>query len=186
MKGFLMGLTDEQDSMGAHLAAVLAQDGDFFSLARGFSQLVMLGELQDLYRVRDRMDLERMTGVCFEKILQLLPFMGQTGEEKQQECMECLRTLYQATGKKGWADLREVFAGALWRMLDRRPVNPAVEGAALGLLYGCDGSAAGRIRETAKGYIQGTKEMRARSAAFLRGLFSPQGISSLREEASSP
>lgn len=171
VKGFLMGLTDEQDSLGAHLAAVLAQDGDFFSLAGGFSQLVMLSELQDLYRVRDRMDLEKMIRICFEKLLQLLPFMGQTGEDKQQECMECLRSLYQATGKRACAELRETLAQALERMLERRPVNPAVEGAALGLLYGCDGRVAGRICDTARGYVQGTKEMRARSAAFLRGLF---------------
>ena len=82
-----MGLFDEQERMGARLARVLAEDGDFFSLSRGFSQLVMLSELQDLYQVRDRMNLEQMIGYCFQKIIGLFPSMGQVGEEGQQECM---------------------------------------------------------------------------------------------------
>ena len=173
VQSFLMGLFDEQERMGAQFAGILAGDGDFFSLSGGFSYLVMLGELADLYQVRDRMNLEKMIGTCFEKILQLLSFMGNTGEEGQDECMECLRSLYQATGKEAYAGLRPVFAGALERMLEKRPINPAIEGAALGILYGCGGqeSIAGRIQDTARGYIQGTEEARAGSAAFLRGLF---------------
>lgn len=171
VKSFLMGLLDEQDRMGAGLAKILAEDGDFFSLSRGFSQLVMLGELQDLYRVRDNMNLESMIGTCFQKIIQLLPFMGKTGEEQQQECMENLRTLYQTTGKPAYAELRPLFAEAVERMLERKPLNPAVEGAALGLLYGYDGSFGEQIGTAARGYVQGTEEMRSKSAAFLRGLF---------------
>ncbi len=172
VQSFLMGLFDEQERMGGQFAGMIAGDGDFFSLSEGFSHLAMLGELEDLYRVRDRMNLEKMIGVCFEKILQLLPFMGNTGEEGQNACMECLRSLYQATGKKAYAGLRPVFSGALERMLEKRPINPAIEGAALGILYGCGGEGiAGRIQDTAKGYIQGTEEARAGSAAFLRGLF---------------
>lgn len=168
---FLMGLFDEQERMGARLARVLAEDGDFFSLSRGFSQLVMLSELQDLYQVRDRMNLEQMIGDCFQKIIGLLPSMGQVGEEGQQECMESLRSLYQASGKEAYAKLRPAFMEALERMLEQKPLNPAIEGASLGLLYGYDESFADRIRLAAKGYIQGTEEMRSRSAAFLRGLF---------------
>ena len=48
--------------MGAQFAGILAGDGDFFSLSGGFSYLVMLGELADLYQVRDRMNLEKMIG----------------------------------------------------------------------------------------------------------------------------
>ena len=36
--------------MRTHLAEVLAADGDFFSLTQGFSQLLMLLDLQDLTR----------------------------------------------------------------------------------------------------------------------------------------
>ena len=157
--------------MGEHLAQVLAGDGDFFSLAGGFSQLLMLGELRDLYQVRDRMDLEKLVGICFQKILQILPSMGQVLEEQQQECMESLRTLYQTTGRKEYREYRERLAEALLRLVDRRPVGPGIEGTALGLLYGYDDAFGERIARTAKGYIRGNQEMMAKGAAFLRGLF---------------
>ena len=171
VSGFLMGLYDEQEKSAGRFARILAEDGDFFSLSRGFSHLVMLSELQDLYQVRDRMDLDRLIEICFQKILQLLPFMGQTGEEEQQACMECLRSLYQITEKETYALYRPVFADAVERMLERRPLNPGIEGAALGLLYGIDGNSGERIKTAAEGYMQGTEEARRGSAAFLRGLF---------------
>ena len=171
VESFLMGLLDEQDQMGARLSQIVSEDGDFFSLSGGFSQLVMLAELQDLYQARGKLNLEDMIGSCFQKIIQLLPFMGQAKEERQQECMESLRTLYQVSGKPAYAELQPVFLAALERMLERRPVNPAIEGAALGLLYGFDGSFGVQISAAARGYMQGTKEVRAASAAFLQGLF---------------
>ena len=109
--------------------------------------------------------------------------------------MECMRSLYQAAERMPGSELGEELSQALERLLERRPINPAIEGAALGLLYGGGGgsrgaasrifpqdgsgeapddegcTASGRIRAAAAGYIQGTKEMRERSASFLRGLF---------------
>ena len=195
VNSFLMGLFDEQERMGERFEKMLAEDGDFFSLSGGFSYLVMLGELTDLYQVRGRMNLDKMTRTCFAKILQLLPSMGAVGEEHQQACMECMRSLYQAAERMPGSELGEELSQALERLLERRPINPAIEGAALGLLYGGGGgsreaasrifpqdgsgeapgdeggTASGRIRAAAAGYIQGTKEMRERSASFLRGLF---------------
>ena len=171
VEGFLMGLSDEQGKMGAHLQEVLARDGDFFSLSAGFSQLVMLTELQELYRIRGSLRLEDRIEGCFRKIIQLLPFLGQTKEEQQRDCMESLRTLYQTCGKPAYEELKPVFLEALERMLERRPINPAVEGAALGILYGCGGDRGPAICAAARGYMQGTEEMKKKSAAFLQGLF---------------
>lgn len=166
-----MGLSEEQAEMGAHLAEVLAADGDFFSLAKGFSQLLMLLELQDLYQVRDALNLDKMTEQCFQKIIQLLPSMGQVGEDRQQECMESLRLLYQAAGRNNAGERKPILMEALKGLLERGSVNPGVEGTVLGLLYGYDGSFGDRITKTAKGYIQGSGEMLSKSAVFLRGLF---------------
>lgn len=166
-----MGLYEEQDEMRTHLAEVLAADGDFFSLTRGFSQLLMLLDLQDLYQVRDALDLERMTDICFQKIIQLLPSMGQVGEDRQQECMEDLRLLYQAAGRSNAGERRPVLMEALKTLLSRKALNPGVEGTVLGLLYGYESEYAEQITRTARGYMQGSGEMLSKSAAFLRGLF---------------
>lgn len=171
VKGFLMGLTEEQAEMSVHLAEVLAADGDFFSLTKGFSHMLMLMELQDLYQVRAALHLDQVTEQCFQKIIQLLPSMGQVGEERQQECMESLRLLYQAAGRNNAGERKPVLMDALKGLLGRGSINPGVEGTVLGLLYGYEGSFGRQITETARGYIQGSGEMLSKSAAFLRGLF---------------
>ena len=171
VKGFLMGLSEEQAEMSVHLAEVLAADGDFFSLTKGFSHMLMLLELQDLYQVRDALHLDQVTEQCFQKIIQLLPSMGQVGEERQQECMESLRLLYQAAGRNNADERKPVLMDALKGLLGRGSVNPGVEGTVLGLLYGYEGGFGRQITETAGGYIQGSGEMLSKSAAFLRGLF---------------
>ncbi|MCI8556745.1 MAG: hypothetical protein HFI19_03080 [Lachnospiraceae bacterium] len=139
VKGFLMGLSEEQAEMSVHLAEVLAADGDFFSLTKGFSHMLMLLELQDLYQVRDALHLDQVTEQCFQKIIQLLPSMGQVGEERQQECMESLRLLYQAAGRNNANERKPVLMEALKGLLGRGSVNPGVEGTVLGLLYGYEG-----------------------------------------------
>ncbi len=171
VKGFLMGLSEEQAEMSVHLAEVLAADGDFFSLTKGFSHMLMLLELQDLYQVRDALHLDQVTEQCFQKIIQLLPSMGQVGEERQQECMESLRLLYQAAGRNNANKRKPVLMEALKGLLGRGSVNPGVEGTVLGLLYGYEGGFGRQITETARGYIQGSGEILSKSAAFLRGLF---------------
>lgn len=168
---FLMGFLEEQAGMSAHIREVLTNDGDFFSLSEGFSHLRMLYELQELYEVEATLELEELIGICFQKIIQLLPSMAQVKEEQQQTCMESCLSLYQITGRGSFAHFRQNLMEAFLRLLAQPQVNPGLEGTVLGLLYGDDSSYDERIQKTAAGYLQGTNEMQMKSAAFLRGLF---------------
>lgn len=170
-QGFLMGFLEEQTGMGAHAKEVLADDGDFFSLTEGFSHLRMLYELQELYQVEDALELEDLLGICFQKIVQLLPSMSQIKDEQQQACMESCLALYQITGKKKFAHFQPVLLEAFERLLDKENIQPGLEGAVLGLLYGYDREYDSRIRKAAEGYLKGTDDMQMKSAVFLRGLF---------------
>lgn len=170
-RGFLMGFLEEQAGMGAHIREVLTADGDFFSLADGFSHLRMLYELQELYEVEDSLEIEDLIGICFRKIVQLLPSMAQVKEERLQSCMESCLSLYQITCQGRFRHFRQALLEAFERLLAQPRVQPGLEGAVLGLLYGYDSSYDERIQETAAGYLQGTNEMQMKSAAFLRGLF---------------
>jgi len=170
-QGFLMGFLEEQTGMGAHAKEVLADDGDFFSLTEGFSHLRMLYELQELYQVEDALELEDLLGICFQKIVQLLPSMSQIKDEQQQACMENCLALYQITGKKKFAHFQPVLLEAFERLLDKENIQPGLEGAVLGLLYGYDREYDSRIRKAAEGYLKGTDDMQMKSAVFLRGLF---------------
>lgn len=170
-QGFLMGFLEEQAGMGVHIREVLAEDGDFFSLAEGFSYLKMLYELQELYQVDDCRELEALLGICFQKIVQLLPSMAQVKDEHLKECMESCLSLYQMTGRPKFLHFRPLLLEAFKRLLEKGNIQPGLEGAVLGLLYGYDGSYEERIQDTASGYLQGTADMQMKSAAFLRGLF---------------
>lgn len=170
-EGFLMGFLEEENHMGDHAKQVLASDGDFFSLSEGFSHLRMLYELQELYQVNDGPELETLIGDCFQKIVQLLPAMAQVPKEQEQQCIDSCKSLYQITGRPVFQRFRPVLVETLHRLLEREGVQPGLEGAVMGLIYGCDSSLCLRIQETAAGYLTGTGEMQLKSAAFLRGLF---------------
>lgn len=170
-QGFLMGFLEEQAGMGTHVREILIEDGDFFSLTKGFSHLRMLYELQELYQVKDEAELEALIGICFRKIVQLLPSMAQVKEEQQQECMEGCLSLYQITGRAGFSHFRQTLLEAFERLLAQPKIVPGLEGTVLGLLYGYDSRYEAQIKRAASGYLQGTDEMQMKSAAFLRGLF---------------
>lgn len=170
-QGFRMGFLGEQARMGVHLRDVIVADGDYFSLAEGFSHLRMLEDLRELYQVPDSAEIAELTELCFQKIVQLLPSMAQVGEEQEKECMESCLSLYQISGRNGSKHYRTLLIDAFERLLGQKDINPGLEGAVLGLLYGCDGGWEKRIRQTAEGYLKGTDEMQKKSAAFLRGLF---------------
>ncbi len=170
-QGFLMGFLEEQARMGMHIREVLMEDGDFFSLTKGFSHLRMLYELQELYEVQDSAELEELIRICFQKIIQMLPSMAQVKDEQLKECMEGCLSLYQITGRPGFVRYRPVLLEAFERLLGQRGITPGLEGTVLGLLYGYESRYEARIRSAAAGYLQGTDEMQMKSAAFLRGLF---------------
>ena len=170
-QGFLMGFLEEQARMGMHIREVLMEDGDFFSLTKGFSHLRMLYELQELYEVQDSAELEELIRICCQKIVQLLPSMAQVKDEQLKECMEGCLSLYQITGRPGFVRYRPVLLEAFERLLGQRGITPGLEGTVLGLLYGYESRYETRIRSAAAGYLQGTDEMQMKSAAFLRGLF---------------
>ncbi|MBQ9990899.1 MAG: hypothetical protein IJP31_08155 [Lachnospiraceae bacterium] len=171
VKGFLMGIADEQRKMGEEISRVLVQDGDFFSLSEGFSYLLMLKELRELYKVSKELDLQKLLQGCFHKLIGLLPSMGTVAEEQEEQCTEVLRMFYQTMGREGCEELRPVYKEALERLLAQKEIRPRLEGTALGLLYGYDASYERQMMRAAEGYIRGTEEMVKQSAAFLQGLF---------------
>jgi len=173
VQSFLMGFLEDLGEMEDHAHEVLATDGDFFSLAESFSYFKMLSELIELYQyeTENGEKLDKLLSICFQKIIQLLPSMAQVSEDHQQECMESCLNLYQMTGKKNFEHYRPVLMDAFLRLIGKKDIQPGLFGAVLGLLYGYDGQYADNIQQASSGFLKGSKEMRMKSAAFLRGLF---------------
>ncbi len=173
VNGFLMGFLGETAALTEAARQSLGADGDFFSLTGGFASLQMLYELRTLYGVEEAGSLSELLKICFRKLLALLPSMGSVEQEKETDCMKCFLSLYQAAGRPGFLQLRQPLGGALSRMLEQDPeqINPVLEGAALGILYGMEHGLEERIHRIAAGYLTGTAKKRGKSARFLRGLF---------------
>ena len=173
VNGFLMGFLGETAALTEAARQSLGADGDFFSLTGGFASLQMLYELRTLYGVEEAGSLSELLKICFQKLLALLPSMGSVEQEKETDCMKCFLSLYQAAGRPGFLQLRQPLGGALSRMLEQDPeqINPVLEGAALGILYGMEHGLEERIHRIAAGYLTGTAKKRGKSARFLRGLF---------------
>ena len=190
-QGFLMGLLGQNGGRAAggaegrerpavlsplskaqiHIRETLAADGDFFSLAEGFSYLRMLYELQDLYEAEDTLELTALLHTCFQKLLQLLPSMAGVAKEQEAACLQCCLSLYQSTGQRAFESFRTALLETLERLLEQPKLQPGLEGAALGLLYGGDSRWEERILATAAGYLTGSAQQQRNSASFLRGLF---------------
>lgn len=171
VKGFLMGLADEQNQMEKHMEVVLAEDGDFFSLSRGCSHMIMLYELKDLYQIGQTMNLEQLIQRCFYKVIQMIPAMAQVKDEQLKDCIESCLTLYQMTGKNEFCDFRPILLESFQHLLNKKDIRPGLEGAVMGLLYGFDHCWGEQIQQAFTGYITGTSDQIRESAAFLKGLF---------------
>ncbi len=170
-QGFLMGFWNEQSSMEDCICERVTKDGDFFSLVEGFSHLKMLYELRELYQVEQMSKLEEIIRICFQKILQILPSIANIQKEQQKVCMEACLSLYQITARNRFAEYRSLLIEAFLRLLEKKNIQPELEGTVLGLLYGYDSGYEEQIQKTTKGYLQGTEDAQMKSAAFLRGLF---------------
>ena len=170
-QGFLMGFFGEQARMLDRMKCLVAQDGDFFSLAQAFSHLRMLFELRQLYQSGELPELRELLESCFQKLSQMLPLIGQVAGEQQEEAMKACLSLYQLTGRRDFTRFRPPLMEAFERLIRRGDVSPGLEGAVLGLLYGSDHRYHRDVWSAAMGYLLGSREARGKSAAFLRGLF---------------
>lgn len=172
VQGFLMGLEDETQALTEKLEALLAVDGDFFSLAEACRHLNTLWELQDLYRQQEEDRLPRLLDVCFTKLAQLLPAMAGVKDDQLDSCIQICALLYRLSAGGPFARRRGQLLDALQRLTEDPDGNPALHGAALGLLYGADPQWKEEVFRTCAGYLRGTRERMLCSAQFLRGLFS--------------
>ena len=171
VQGFLMGIGDVADEMAGQLEDLLITDGDFASLCEAFAALSTLEEWQGQYGEEGTYDYPALLDRCFGRVVQLLPAMHAVDDQGVHAVQQACMLLYQVTGRESFADRRPALAEAFARLVRRDPIHPALHGAVLGLLYGCDPAWKGEIDGTIRGYLRGTRGMMLRSAAFLQGLF---------------
>ena len=161
-----IGIKDEQRI----LTDIVASDGDFFSVGEGMRYFETLHSLRGLYGYMDD-SADMLTGLCFTKLISALPGMANVQSERAEECIRIMKHMLGLTDTL----LREragELEKALRLMTEKPDRQPAVYGAAMGLLFRFDGSFRASAEKALRGYLRGSPEVMKQGAEYLKGLFS--------------
>lgn len=149
---------------------IIINDGDFFSLGKAVYYFNMLCFLGKMYNV-DSSTSEYFLTKCFQKTIIMLPTMINVNSEHSGECIKICKMLYNIVSGDILNSEYSVLIDTFKAMIDKENPEPALYGAILGLLYGCNVSYKKNIENALQGYLSGTEDMRKNGASFLRGLF---------------
>lgn len=168
---FEMGLTDQLDTVFDRANELIVREEDFYSIADALKSLMMIEELDGLYRSGLKVWELVLTGI--RKLIALLPSMIAVKEENLPDCMDAVKLLYQITGREG-RDVdkeQEMYYEALDRMRKDRNIHAGLCGCIHGILYGSGRETAKEAERACLGYLTGTREQLLQTAFFFRGLF---------------
>lgn len=165
---FLMGIKLQQSELDL-IDSVLNTDGDFFSVGNGLRYFEMLNSLQQLYDFSDGSSLNYIKR-CFEKLIVSLPSMANVAEERADDVISILKTMYGIVGNV-MPEETETFEQTLTVMTEADNKEPSVYGAVSGLLYAMDSEKRSDAETAMRGYLMGTASIKKQGADFLKGLF---------------
>lgn len=171
VQGFLMGLGEISDSMIDRMHALLVSDGDFSSLCDACISLNDLRQWQIAYDQQNSEEYDELLGQCFMRVMQLLPSMYCVDQRSVKKVQNSCMMIYQITEQDTFAQYRRKLLDAFEVLSRHNPIQPALHGTVLGLLYGADPDWKQKIDLVITGYLKGTRGMMLQSAEFLQGLF---------------
>ena len=165
---FVMGISIADEC--ERLTEITAADGDFFSVGGGMRFFETLHRLRTLYEYEDE-SAEQLIGLCFSKLITALPPMVNVQSEKADECIKIMKHMLELTDSLLKNRTGE-FEKALRLMISAKDKQPAVYGAAMGLLCRSDESMRIEAEKALRGYLRGSAEVMKQGAEYLKGLFS--------------
>ncbi|MDO4524922.1 MAG: DUF5682 family protein [Bacteroidales bacterium] len=164
---FLMGISIDGES--DTLQRLVVSDGDFFSVGNALSYFRTLFELKRLYEYDDKSILPLMTK-CFDKLVMLLSTMASVTDDNADELCSLMKQFFSLT-ESVLPDRRDSLIAALQQLIRANDKNPAVYGAAMGLLCTGDQACQKDAEAAMYGYLNGTIAVKKQGADYLKGLF---------------
>ena len=165
---FVMGIGIEDDKR--LLTDIVTADGDFFSVGEGMRFFEMLCRLRELYGYEDD-SAEMLVGLCFSKLISSLPSMAALPSDRADACIRIMKHMLELTDTL-LKDRAKELETALRLLISAPDKQPAVYGAAIGLLCSFDSSMRVTAEQALKGYLCGSPEVIKKGAEYLKGLFS--------------
>jgi hypothetical protein len=161
-----IGIDNEQQIM----SDIIAADGDLFSVGDGMRFFEMLYHLCEVYGYEGR-SAGTLIELCFSKLISSLPLMAGLPSDRADACIRIMKHMLELTDTL----LREragELESALRLIISAPQKQPAVFGAAIGLLCSFDSSMRITAEQVLRGFLCGSPEVMKQGAEYLKGLFS--------------
>ena len=162
-----MGISIDNES--DTLLRLVVSDGDFFSVGKALSYFRTLLDLKRLYDYEDETILPLMSK-CFDKLVMLLPTMASVTDKKADDLCTLMKQFFSLT-ESILPERRDSLIAALHQLIRANDKNPAVYGAAMGLLCAGDPARQKDAEAAMCGYLNGTIAVKKQGADYLKGLF---------------
>ncbi len=151
--------------------ALVAADPRFASVAGACEQLLLLGLSREPLEAHHLEGVEEAADQAWYRAARLVETLAATAEAEEDREIHALTAWRAAADTLGDGDARrEVRAAHLRALAETAGANPAIRGAAAGLLWG-DGALDGAVLATMlSGHLAGARADAAAGARFLRGV----------------
>jgi len=166
-----MDMTSVFPALSAKATQAAATDGDLFSVAEAVANLLFLEDASRLLSLPDTTLPARLLGVLYTRACAMVTLFATNEEAQQDRMVRVLLDLYTCSGREGLD--RDILTESLSHLLARTapPVPPAIEGAALGLLFTAGTVGAAEVLVRARYWLYGSAEVLKMAGRFLQGLF---------------
>ncbi|QZY56178.1 DUF5682 family protein [Crassaminicella profunda] len=168
----IMGIEEVFEYMLLELETILQRDGSFYSLTEACRNLNFLYKQKYLMDLSSTEKIEILLKKAYEKSSSFISTLYNIQKDDENNTIQMLKELYQLSMDHRLHLNNEIYIDQLKTLIGKKDVNPALEGAGVGILIGMNQLREDEGTKRAKGYLYGSGEKFFESAAFLKGLFS--------------
>jgi hypothetical protein len=166
-----MGLHGQIGELLERTSRLVDADQSFVSLVRAMDNLLVLHVSREPLEAHRLSGISDLAGVAYQRACYLIPALAATPEEQEEEILDSLVSLGHCLASMDEAHAPRALQFQRLRELGESPQgNPALRGAALGLLYGDGQLESAELARSFRGYLSGGDGSGGAAAAFLRGL----------------
>ncbi|EKQ56091.1 MULTISPECIES: DUF5682 family protein [unclassified Clostridium] len=166
----LMGAESSFQGLLPSFGEILNGDEDFVSVTNSCYNLNFLCNAEDLLNINMEEKLQEFFTTAYNKAVSQITSLNTVDYDNENEVISKLKDIYHISNKANFDS--ESLIDSLRLLISKKDLNSAVEGAALGILYGLNATDSKEVADKTVQYLYGTGEKLMKSGSFLKGLFS--------------
>ncbi len=160
----LMGVESSFRGLLPSFGEILNGDEDFVSVTNSCYNLNFLCNSEDLLNITMNEKLKEFFTAAYNKAVSQITSLSTVDYDNENEVISKLKDIYHISNKADFDS--ETLIDSLKLLINKKNLNSAVEGAALGILYGLNSINSKEVTDKAMQYLYGTGEKLMKSEAF--------------------